>query len=197
MAATLTIRHHQTTGQHHPKIRNPPAAAIDHAVRIIHAICSLAGSPNLINEIRADLRVGNVRAAIRNRQTARVFDWLMAALSYQGISDQVAHEYMERHGRATWHDIEQKLAKGGSCCPKLKSYWHFHDCRDEKTSGTCAQPDHISGCPLPSHDLRNGHLNQTAYSLFLFIRDIVDGDLIGWVDAQLAAADSPPGPARL
>ena len=45
--------------------------------------------------------------------------------------------------------------------------------------------------------MRNGHLNQTAYSLFLFIRDIVDGDLIGWIDAQLAAANSPPGPARL
>jgi hypothetical protein len=45
--------------------------------------------------------------------------------------------------------------------------------------------------------LRNGHLNQTAYSLFLFIRDLADGDLIGWIDAQLAAANGPPGPARL
>ena len=34
-------------------------------------------------------------------------------------------------------------------------------------------------------------------SLFLFIRDLVDGDLIGWIDAQLAAADGPPGPHRL
>jgi hypothetical protein len=45
--------------------------------------------------------------------------------------------------------------------------------------------------------LRNGHLNQTAYSLFLFIRDTVDGDLIGWIDRQLEAANSPPGPHRL
>jgi hypothetical protein len=48
---------------------------------------------------------------------------------------------------------------------------------------TCAEPEHIDCCPLPSHDLRNGHLNQAAYSLFLFIRDIADGDLIGWIDA--------------
>jgi hypothetical protein len=34
--------------------------------------------------------------------------------------------------------------------------------------------------------LRNGRLNQTAYSLFLFIRDIADGDLVGWIDRQLA-----------
>jgi hypothetical protein len=74
---------------------------------------------------------------------------------------------------------------------------HFYGCRYEKASRTCAEPEHIGGCPLPSHDLRNGHLNQTAYSLFLFIRDLADGDLIGWMDAQLEAANSPAGPDRL
>ena len=33
---------------------------------------------------------------------------------------------------------------------------------------------------------RNGHLNQIAYSLYLFIRDVADGDLVGWIDDQLA-----------
>src|SRR6202011_5198624 len=61
----------------------------------------------------------------------------------------------------------------------------------------CAEPEHMGPGPLPSHDLRNGHLNQTAYSLFLFIRDVADGDLIGWIDAQLEAANSPSGPDRL
>jgi hypothetical protein len=103
---------------------------------------------------------------------------------------------MAKHGRAAWADIAQKFGQGPSC-PKLKSYWHFHGCRYEKGSRTCAEPDHIGACPLPSHDLRNGHLNQMAYSLFLFIRDVVVGDLISWIDAQLAAADSPPGPHRL
>ena len=151
---------------------------------MIHAICGLAGSATLIDDIRADLRADKVRAAIRNRDAAVVFDWLMAALSYQGISDQAAYEYMKRHGRAEWRDIEQKLGQGVSC-PKLKSYWHFHGCRYEKGSRTCAVPEHIGCCPLPSHDLRNGHLNQAAYSLFLFIRDLADGDLIGWIDGQL------------
>ena len=41
-------------------------------------------------------------------------------------------------------------------------------------------------CPLPRHPLRNGRLNQTAYSLFLFIRDIAGGDIVGWIDQQLA-----------
>jgi len=39
--------------------------------------------------------------------------------------------------------------------------------------------------PLLRHRLRNGRLNQIAYSLFLFIRDVAGGDLVGWIDQQL------------
>jgi hypothetical protein len=197
MVATTTLsRRRQTKHPKRPNSQDEQGLAIDHAARLIHAVCGLAGSPTLIDEIRADLRAEKVRVAIRNRDTGPVFDWLMAGLSYQGISNQVAYDYMERHGRATWCDIDQKLGRGASC-PKLKSYWHFHDCRYDKGSRTCTEPDHIRRCPLPKHVLRNGRLNQTAYSLFLFIRDIADGDLIGWIDRQLEAANSPAGPDRL
>jgi hypothetical protein len=60
----------------------------------MHAVCGLAGSPTLIDEIRADLRADKVRAAIRNRDTGPVFDWLMAAVSYRSISNEVADGYM-------------------------------------------------------------------------------------------------------
>ena len=133
---------------------------------------------------------------MRKRDTAAVFDWLIAALSYQGISDQIASDYMEQHGYVRWDDINHKLAHGATC-PKLKSYWHFHGCRYAKLSGTCSEPEHIARCPLPTHDLRNGHLNQAAYSLYLFIRDITEGDLIGWIDQRLQSANSPAGPDRL
>ena len=176
VAATAISHRHQTSQPKRPQVQNTESSALNHAVRLIHAVCGLAGSPSLLDEIRAELRAEKVRAAIRHHNTAAVFDWLMAGLSYQGISNQVAHDYMERHGRAAWHDIEQKLGRGASC-PKLKSHWHFHDCRyDDKVSRTCAEPDHIRGCPLPKHVLRNGRLNQTAYCLFLFIRDVADGD---------------------
>src|SRR6202047_3743593 len=98
MATAITVSHrHQTSQPKHPKIQNEAGSAIDHAVRLIHAICGLAGSPSLIDEIRADLRADKIRAAIRSRDTGPVFDWLMAAFSFQGISDQVAYEYMQKH----------------------------------------------------------------------------------------------------
>src|SRR6476646_2732711 len=171
-------------------------SAIEHAVRVVHTVCCLAGAASLISDIRADLRAEGVPSAIRRYDTAPLFDWLMSALSFQGISDQVAADYMERHGRAQWADIDAKVAAGPTC-PKLQSYWHFYGCRYDKLSRTCAEPAHIDTCPLPSHDLRNGRLNQMAYSLFLFIRDVADGDLVGWIDRQFQGADDPTSPDRL
>ena len=162
----------------------------------MHNVCCLAGGASLIDDNRADLRAEGIPAAIRRHDTATLFDWLTSALSYQGISDQVADDYMERHGRATWADIDAKVAASPTC-PKLQSYWHFHGCRYDKISRTCSEPDHIDACPLPTHLLRNGRLNQMAYSLFLFIRDIADGDLVGWIDRQFQDADDPASPNRL
>ena len=67
-------------------------------------------------------------------------------------------------------------------------YWHFHGCHYRKGSGTCSEPDHIKACPLPQAPLRNGNLNQLSFSLYLFIRDIAENDLVAWMGRQLIAA---------
>jgi hypothetical protein len=131
-------------------------------VELIARVCCLAGSANLVDGIRAD----DICVAIDRRDTAAMFDRLVGGLSFQGVSDEVAINYMDRHGRPTWRDLKAKVGRRPSC-PKLTSYWHFHGCRYDKTSGTCAEPDHIGRCPLPTHRLRNGRLNQLTYSLFL------------------------------
>ena len=190
---TTTIPHrHNSASQQTTTASGPDGPAIDYAVRLVYRVCCLAGSASLIDEVRDD----DICVAIERRDTASMFDWLASGLSFQGVSDEVAHDYMERHGRPTWRDIGNKLGRGVSC-PKLTSYWHFHGCRYDKTSGTCAEPDHIDQCPLPTHRLRNGRLNQLAYSLFLFFRDVADGDLVGWIDNRLAAADDPAAPDRI
>jgi hypothetical protein len=152
-------------------------AAIDHAVRLIHQVCCFAGSFDLLEEFHDQ----DLCAAIERHDTAAIFDRLTHDFSFQGISNEIAENYMQRHGQATWRSVRKNLVRRPTC-PKLKTYWHFHACRYEKTSRTCAEPNHIAGCPLPTHHLRNGHLNQIAYSLYLFIRDVADGDLVGWID---------------
>lgn len=154
--------------------------ALEYATRLIYEVCCFAGSFNLVEEF-ADQKLC---AAITRHDNAVLFNRLTVAFSYQGISNEIASSYMRRHGPATWQAVCKSLAEQPSC-PKLKNYWHFHDCRYQKAKFTCAAPEHIKTCPLPKHRLRNGHLNQIAYSLYLFIRDIAEGDLIGWIDDRL------------
>jgi hypothetical protein len=169
----------------------------DYAVNLIQTICALAGSTSMIDDARDDLRDNGVLSAIKTHDTGVLFDWLMSVLSYQGVSDAVATRYMDEHGRATWAAISRDL-KPRSACPKLSSYWQFYDCRYHKGSRTCAEPEHMPDCPLPAYDLRNGRLNQTAFSLHLFIHDVAGDDLVAWIDARLAQADSRhDGPDRM
>jgi hypothetical protein len=171
-------------------------AALTHARRLILRVCHLAGTAAFIDEAGLGPEGKDLRKAIRSRNTAILFDHLVGALSYQGISDEVAKNFMDRHGLASWHVIESAL-RTGPRCPKLRTYWHFYDCRYNKSRFTCAEPNRLTDCPLPRSWLRNGRLNQTAYSLHLFVRDIADGDLVGWIDRRLQAADKPSGPDRL
>jgi hypothetical protein len=172
------------------------ATGLDYAVDMVHAVCRLAGSPSFVNDLQTELKQYGLVEAVDRHDTARLFDWLAAALSFQGISDRIAHEYMVRYGRPTWNDIAGSLTTAPPC-PKLAGYWRFYNCRYHKGSGTCSEPEHLPDCPLPTHRLRNGRLNQTAYGLFLFIRDVAAGDLVGWIDARLAEADEPNAPDRL
>jgi hypothetical protein len=162
----------------------------DYAVSTLVAICELAGEPSYLDDLRADLREAGVLAALARHDTPRVFEWLMSILSFQGIANRVARDFMDKHGNIGWAEVEHALARSPSC-PKLGGYWLFYDCGYHKTARTCTAPHHLAACPLPRHPLRNGRLNQTAYSLFLFIRDIAGGDLVAWIDRQIALAESP------
>jgi hypothetical protein len=164
------------------------SANCDYPVRLLHRVCCLAGEPEFLARPNSRGKHG-LAAAIELHDTAALFNWLVQALSYQGIADRIAYDYMQRHGRARWARIRASLARSPSC-PKLGGYWRFYDCRYRKGTITCAEPGHIAACPLPRQPLRNGHLNQMAYSLFLFMRDVADDDFVGWIDRQLAAVKS-------
>lgn len=158
-----------------------PRPGLPDAIWLIQSVCREAGSSNLVAS-------PEIRSIIERSDSAALFDWLIIELSYQGISDRVAAAYLRKHGSITWADIDRSLSAQPPC-PKLKSYWHFHRCGYTKSRATCSQPEHYPRCPLPKYRLRNGRLNQTAFSLHLFIRDQADGNLIDWIDKRLS---TPP-----
>lgn len=156
----------------------------ERATELIHHLCKLAGLPSFLDDIRAQNSDSGISAAISRHDTATIFDWLMTSFSYQGISDQVARNYLAEHGNTSWANIERSL-ESSQRCTKLRNYWNYSECRYDKGSSTCSQPDFYADCAVPRHRLRNGRLNQTSYSFFLFVRDIAKTDLVHWIDERL------------
>ncbi|WP_262266082.1 MULTISPECIES: hypothetical protein [Microvirga] len=150
---------------------------------------ALALAPiTFLDDIANNLESAGVQDAVARRDSGPIFDWLLTLFQLQGISDAVAFSYAERHGSVRWSEIRVRL-KDDPACHRLKSYWHLSGCGYKKSVLTCSEPHLLHDCPLPQHPLRNGRLNQAAYSLFLFIRDICEGDLVGWIDDRLQQAD--------
>lgn len=177
----------------------PPAPhVVAGDAELFELISAVGGTSDLIEDVHRTLAESGVLEAVQQRDDAVLFEWLMAAVSYQGIGDAAALRYMDAHGRISAGDIGVALTSSPPC-PKLAGYWLFEDCRYHKGSRTCAEPEHLAECPLPLHDLRNGRLNQTAYSLFMFFRDVAKSDIVGWIDERLArvAALGPDRQFRL
>src|SRR3954454_10344131 len=157
---------------------------------LLLTISRLAAKPGYFTGLHRRLAKRGIVAAVQTHNTPALFGWLVEILSLQGISDAAAFTFMDVHGRASWADVAQAL-QNQPACPKLRSHWHFHRCDFVRSKDSCAQPAHYPACPLPSLPLRNGALNRMAYGLYLFIRDVCDGDLVGWIDQRLQAVPNP------
>jgi hypothetical protein len=137
---------------------------------VIRRAFQRGGTSSFLDELRAEQKRAGVTSAIRNHDTPRLFERLVSTLSYQGISDRVARGFMERNGEIDWPQVSRSV-RTDPCCGK--------------SAVDRAHPELLTSCGLPAAPLRNGRLNQTAYSLYLFIRDIADGDVTGWIDGVL------------
>jgi len=154
---------------------------------------ALTAAPwDYLAEIEANLVRDGIPAAVRRRDTAALIDFFIGISQFQGIADRAAIAFVVKNGAVGAADIHAALAVVPRC-PRLKNYWSFADCRLRKAARCCSEPGHFPACPLPTHPARKGSLTVAAYSLFFFVRDVCDGDLIGWIDGRLAEGD--PGAA--
>jgi hypothetical protein len=71
-------------------------------------LCSQSVS-SYLDDLRADLREAGVLAAVARHDTPRLFAWLMSMLSFQGIANRVARDFMAKHGNIGWAEVEQAL----------------------------------------------------------------------------------------
>ena len=109
-----------------------------YAINIIETVTWLAGRPDYFDELGEADEELDLFGSIGRARSSKVFEWLMTALSYQGISDAVARSYMAAHEQPAWVNIARGVNNGA--CPLLQSYWHFHGCGYRKAAQTCAKP---------------------------------------------------------
>ena len=169
------------------------SAAMRHLLAVTRPALLLAPR-DFLTDIEDRLAAAGLQAAVAARDSEPIYDWLITRIALQGISDRAALTFARRFGEVTWRAIANDFATAPSC-PKLGSYWAFADCGYRKDRFSCAEPEHLPRCPLPLHPLRKGALNIAAFGLWLFIRDVASGDLVGWIDERLASAD--PGRTSL
>lgn len=163
--------------------------AWDHARAVLAPVLRLAPRAYLTARASEACRSG-VADAVRAHHTPTILDAFLSAMALQGIGDRAAFAFLDRVGRPSHHAILRELDQGASC-PCLGSYWRFEGCGFRRGSWTCAEPRHRSRCLVPRIPARKGALAVGAAALVLFVRDVCDGDLVGWIDGRLEAADRP------
>jgi hypothetical protein len=95
--------------------RVPITPCPDHSTCLLRRTCGIAGARSLIDDARVGLAGRGVITAVRRHDTPAIFDWLIEAVSYQGVSDRIAYSYMEQHGRVCWYEIAEALDQKPSC----------------------------------------------------------------------------------
>src|SRR5205085_782859 len=68
----------------------PARSSLDQGAPLIRLICQIAGARSLIDDARVGLARPGVIAAVQRHDTPAIFNWLIDALSYQGVSDSIA-----------------------------------------------------------------------------------------------------------
>lgn len=167
----------------------------DQAIDLVRQVCSLAGSKDYLGTLRRNGRRTGLVEAIKSHNTAALFDHLMHSFSYQGISDSISDAYIEAHGNASWAELRQLMTERPGKCPRLLSFRTYRGCDYRKLGQSCAEPSHLPACPVPIPTLRKGALNQLAASLYLFLRDECEYDLVAYIDRLIASGS--PDEARL
>ncbi len=160
------------------------------AISLIQRICDMTAPRNYLADTREYLVHAGIVTAVANHDTPALYRWLVEIISYQGIADRIARDYLERHGRVHWADVANGL-KRPDLCPKLASYWTFHGCGYRKSACSCAVQLRLPNCLIPVMPMRNGRLAQSAAALYLFLRDVCGGDVISWIDDHLSRFDEP------
>lgn len=151
--------------------------------KLINHLCDISHGTNELHTLQATSSRNPLRKAILRNDTEALFNWLINTFSYQGLSDSAVESFIAENGNASFSEIRNALSE--RACNKLDGFWKFEGCSYQKSQQKCSTPELLRTCPLPKLPLRNGRLNQLAFSLFFFIRDVAQEDLTKFLNVSI------------
>src|ERR1700736_3121717 len=96
--------------------------SVAQAVVLVRRVCHLPNNRSLVEETLANAAADGLIESVRSRDTGSLYAWLMDSFSYQGISDRIAADYIERNGNARWEEVQRAVDNRRCRCPKLAGF---------------------------------------------------------------------------
>jgi hypothetical protein len=120
-----------------------------------------------------------------------LYQYLVEAFLLSGSGDLSSQGYYakQKH-QPTFNRVKQ--AVNAAHCPKLATFETFTGCGYRKNN-KCNEPAFLSTCPLPTFDMKRGALNQMAFSLYLFLRDVAGRDFYTFTKDHFGQCQSADG----
>ena len=109
-----------------------------------------------------------------------LYQYFLEAFLHSGGGDRSNQNYYHNQKyKPSFNRI--KNAVKTAQCPKLASFETFKGCGYRKMTNNCSEPAFVKSCPLPRFDMKRGPLNEMAFSLYFFLRDVCRGNFYAYV----------------
>ncbi len=157
--------------------------------RLINNLCDISHGTNEF------IGSSKITRMLLQQDTSAIFSWLLRTFSYQGLSDRAVESFISKNANTSFEDVRNSL--GVNSCNKLNGFWTFEGCAYQKLQQSCSHTTLLRKCGVPKLPLRNGRLNQLAFSLFFFIRDVAQGELVEFLNSGVSAISENATPRHV
>jgi hypothetical protein len=175
-----------------PRQKNASKASIEIVKEVIRAQQKLFDDGNFTDSPETQAIVHQMIHGRPQHKSIRLYQYLAEAFLLAGGGDQSNLAYYSKQQRKpTFNRIRQALTTAQ--CPKLSGFDAFKGCGYRKTGHQCNEPAFLGTCPVPAFDMKRGPLNQMAFSLYFFLRDVAQRDFYAYVTEHFRQGELAAG----
>ncbi len=154
--------------------------SIEMVKQIIRAYQKLFVDPYLTDSTEIEAILHQMQHGKLHHKSIKLYQYFLESFLLSGGGDQSNQNYYNNQKyKPTFNRVKRALQ--AAQCPKLTSFEAFKGCGYRKTTNNCTEPAFRGSCPLPRFDMKRGALNQMAFSLYFFRRDVCRRDFYTFV----------------